>query len=44
MSSGSVMRHLMGTPVEAEIQMALVVEFLYRQAEDFPLQKESAHT
>jgi hypothetical protein len=33
----------MGTPVEVEIRMAPVVEFLHRQAEDFPLQKESAH-
>jgi hypothetical protein len=43
MSSGGAMRHLMGTPVEVEIQMAPVVEFLHRQAEDFPLQKKSAH-
>jgi hypothetical protein len=27
MSSGGAMRHLMGTPVEAEIRMAPVVEF-----------------
>jgi hypothetical protein len=33
----------MGTSVEAEIRMAPVVEFLHRQAEDFPLQKESAY-
>jgi hypothetical protein len=37
------MRHLMGTPVEAEIRMALVLEFLRHQAEDFPLRMESAH-
>jgi hypothetical protein len=37
------MRHLMGTPVEAEIRMAPVLEFLHHQAEDFPLQKESVH-
>jgi hypothetical protein len=43
MSSGGAMRLLMGTPVEAEIRMAPVLEFLHRQAEDFPLRKESAH-
>jgi hypothetical protein len=43
MSSDGVTRHLKGAPVEAEIQMAPVVEFVHRQAEDFPLQKESAH-
>jgi hypothetical protein len=42
-SSGGVMRHLMGTPVEAEIRMASMVEFLHCQVEDFPLQKESTH-
>jgi hypothetical protein len=43
MSGGGATRHLMGTPVEAEIRMTSVVEFLHRQAEDFPLQKEIAH-
>jgi hypothetical protein len=42
-SSGGVIGLLTGTPVEAEIQIATMVEFLDRQAEDFPLQKESAH-
>jgi hypothetical protein len=37
MSNGGAMRHLMGTPVEVEIRMAPVGEFLHCQAEDFPL-------
>jgi hypothetical protein len=34
---------MIGTSVEVEIRMAPVVEFLHHLAEDFPLQKESAH-
>jgi hypothetical protein len=42
-SSGGAMKPPTGTLVEAEIRTAPAVESLHRQAEDFPLQKESAH-
>jgi hypothetical protein len=42
-SRGGTARPLTGTPVEAEIWMAPVEESLHHQADDFPLQKESAH-